>query len=438
MPIAVTSDQVAALAPDAASLKASRSLATPRPWSDLGRDERAIWGACQGSAKDPYRTQIDWQGPAFKCSCPSRKFPCKHGLGLLLLLAEQPAKFTGNEPPDWVTAWLESRTQRAETKAAKESAPVDEEARAKRVEQRGSRISQGIDELELWLRDLVQQGVASAPRQPFEFWDRPAARLVDAQAPGAARRVRELAGIAASGDGWQSRMLEAVAQLTLLLHSWRRCESLTPATQADVRTAIGISLAHDEVLASEPVQDLWVVAGQRTYQEERIRVQRSWLLGSITNRTALILDFAPGTAGFKHNLLAGTVIDAEVCFFPGATPLRALIKAVHGGANAPPRVPCVRSIADAFADFGTRTASNPFIEIHPAHLGSVVPIPAAPSWLIADQSGNALPARPDFSLLAVSGGRPIDVFGEWDGHSFLPLMASANGRLTPFAQVSVT
>ena len=41
MPISVQPDQVLALAPDASSLKAARSLAIPRPWSNLGRDDRA-------------------------------------------------------------------------------------------------------------------------------------------------------------------------------------------------------------------------------------------------------------------------------------------------------------------------------------------------------------------------------------------------------------
>jgi hypothetical protein len=31
--------------------------------------------------------------------------------------------------------------------------------------------------------------------------------------------------------------------------------------------------------------------------------------------------------------------------------------------------------------------------------------------------------------LALSGGHPIDVFGEWDGYSFSPLSAVAEGRL---------
>ena len=41
----------------------------------------------QGSAASPYQTGIDLSEPAFQCTCPSHKFPCKHGLGLFLLLA---------------------------------------------------------------------------------------------------------------------------------------------------------------------------------------------------------------------------------------------------------------------------------------------------------------------------------------------------------------
>src|SRR4051812_28757030 len=75
----LTTEQVLALAPDAASVKAGQGLANPASWVSLGRDERSVWGECQGSGKLPYRTQMDAHGPAFHCSCPSRKFPCKHG-----------------------------------------------------------------------------------------------------------------------------------------------------------------------------------------------------------------------------------------------------------------------------------------------------------------------------------------------------------------------
>ena len=86
----LNADQILALAPDASSAKAGQSLAGRRKWLALGRDDRAAWGECQGSAREPYRTQIDLAEPAFRCSCPSRKFPCKHSLGLFLLLASEP------------------------------------------------------------------------------------------------------------------------------------------------------------------------------------------------------------------------------------------------------------------------------------------------------------------------------------------------------------
>src|SRR5258708_29170699 len=94
------------LAPNPASAKAGRGLASAGKWVSRGADERAIWGECQGSGKDPYCTQIDLSEPAFRCSCPSRKFPCKHGLGLFLLYANQPAGFAKDPPPPWVSECL--------------------------------------------------------------------------------------------------------------------------------------------------------------------------------------------------------------------------------------------------------------------------------------------------------------------------------------------
>ncbi len=44
-------------------------------------------GLCAGSGKDPYQTVVDL-GPRYQCSCPSRKFPCKHALALLLSWAK--------------------------------------------------------------------------------------------------------------------------------------------------------------------------------------------------------------------------------------------------------------------------------------------------------------------------------------------------------------
>ena len=50
----LTPDQITAAAPDAASLKAGRGLATARKWESAGGDEEVLWGLAMGSGKEPY------------------------------------------------------------------------------------------------------------------------------------------------------------------------------------------------------------------------------------------------------------------------------------------------------------------------------------------------------------------------------------------------
>jgi len=104
----LTPDQILSLAPDDASAKAAKGLLAPAKWPTLGCNETAIWGECQGSGSKPYQVSIDLGGPTFKCTCPSRKFPCKHGLAVYLLRAQKEAAFTAHEPPPWVAEWLAS------------------------------------------------------------------------------------------------------------------------------------------------------------------------------------------------------------------------------------------------------------------------------------------------------------------------------------------
>src|SRR5688572_26090022 len=146
----LTPDQVLALAPDSASAAAGRKLATLRHWRTPGRSDVAIWGECQGSAL--YQVAIDLTGPAWKCSCPSRKIPCKHALGLMLLAASAPGELPAGEPPAWVAEWLGARARTSARRESKQTAPPpDPEAQAKRAAQRFERVREGVDGLDLWM-----------------------------------------------------------------------------------------------------------------------------------------------------------------------------------------------------------------------------------------------------------------------------------------------
>lgn len=216
-----TTEQVLALAPDSSSVKAAGKLMTLSIWSNIGGNERALWGECKGSGSTPYLTRIDLEGgPSFKCSCPSRKFPCKHGLALFLLRLDQGTAFSSSEPPDWVSEWLKERGLRAETKAnraeVKATTEVDPEATAKRAEKRDANVLAGVRELELWLQDLMRQGLASLQGKPYRFWDDMASHMVDAQAPGLANRLRVLGSLSASGDRHKNRVRRSFYLSTLV------------------------------------------------------------------------------------------------------------------------------------------------------------------------------------------------------------------------------
>ncbi|MDV9178610.1 SWIM zinc finger family protein, partial [Streptomyces sp. W16] len=139
-----TADQVLALAPDAASRKAGSKLGAAGPWSEAGSsDEGTVWGLCKGSGSKPYQTVVDIAdaaGPAYKCSCPSRKFPCKHALGLLLLWAGGDGAVPAGQAPDWAEQWLAGRRKRTEEKRAADAsgspAAADPEAARRRAERR--------------------------------------------------------------------------------------------------------------------------------------------------------------------------------------------------------------------------------------------------------------------------------------------------------------
>lgn len=441
--MAWTSEQILALAPDASSAKSGKDLSSPRKWSALGSDDGAAWGLCQGSGKDPYQTRIDLSEPAFKCSCPSRKFPCKHGLGLFLIFAAQPAAFTQKTRPAWVAEWFASRAERAEKKAEKKETEAERESdpavqarraaeQAKRAKSREEKVAAGVAELDRFARDCVRQGFAALAGQPYSFWEGVAARLVDAQAPGLARLVREMGGIPSSGEGWQERLLEQLSKLHLLLEGYARIERLSPQTQADVRALIGFPISQEEVQAGPGMRDQWTVLAQRVTEEDRLKVQRSWLWGAKNRRAALLLQFAHASQPLDVSIVPGTTLDAEIAWFPSAFPLRGLIKTRHGTPQPLEGMSGYADCAAALSAYAAGLQSYPWLDRFPMALEAVTPHRQSGGFSLTDNAGGALPLSSQrgegWRLLAMSGGAPLQLFGEWDGQQVWPLAAWADGR----------
>ncbi len=438
-----TSEQILAMAPDPSSAKKGKELAVVGHWVTLGSNQAALWGECKGSGSKPYQTQIDLNELAFKCSCPSRKFPCKHSLGLFLLYNNQASAFTQTSPPDWVSEWMNLRLQKQTKKTeSKSETPLDPATAAKRsakqaktAAQRDEKVAAGVEELTYWVQDLIRQGLATAKEQPYSFWDGTAARMVDAQAPGLARLVRELGSIPTSLDNWAEKLLTKLGRLHLLITGYQQLEKLPLTTVADIRSLIGWTINQEEVLIEKGIRDRWLVLGQRIEQEDKLKVQRIWLWGEESGKSALILNFTYGNQALDLSLTVGTCIDAELVFFPSAYSLRALVKVRHGMVEFKNMLGYSNIVAMNTA-YTNAIALYPWLEIFPVPLTAVIPIFDKNSWAIADQSQYILPISRNFEqgwhLLALSGGHPMGLFGEWNGEFFLPLSAWVNGTLYQF------
>ncbi|GAA2539936.1 hypothetical protein GCM10010435_04100 [Winogradskya consettensis] len=428
-----TPAQVDAVAPDASSLKGARGVGTPAKWQESGLLDDVLWGLCKGSGKNPYQVCVDLSGPAYKCSCPSRKFPCKHALGLLLVWAEGATIEEAAEAPAFVAEWQASRSARATRAAApRTTGSADPAAVEKRAQQRAERVAGGMAELSRWLDDQVQQGLATAERAGHQPYETMAARLVDAQAPGAASAVRRLGSVAGIGPHWGDRLLGDLAMLRLLVDGHDRLDELSPALAATVRSRIGFVVPTEEVLAGEAVRDHWQVLGQHDSDDGTITTRRSWLLGAGTGRFALHLSFAAPGQSLAADLVPGTSFDGELCFYPGAVPLRALLKDRLSPVRPLPEPVGAVGIGAALAGWTDVVAAEPWRTDAPMLLAAVVP--SADGYL-TDAAGASLPLaagyREPWWLLAFSGGAPATVAGEWTPGGLRPLAAWVNGRFIP-------
>lgn len=425
-----TADQVLALAPDASSRKAGARLAAPAPWSGTGTTGPVVWGLCAGSGGNPYRTVVDTSGPGYKCGCPSRKFPCKHALGLLLLWSGGTVAATAAAGrPDWVTEWLDARHGRGEREAARPAAGTlaDPAAARQRAERRAQRVAAGASELEQRLADLLRTGLAGAEREDYRSWDETAARMVDAQAPGLASRVRELGGVVGTGGDWPSRMLEEASLLYLLTQGYTRQDTLPAGLAATVRTRIGFTGTGTGDAC--PVRDHWLVLAQHDTSDDRLTTRRIWLHGESGGRPALLLSFGAGGRAPELALPVGLRLDADLAYHPAARPLRATLGPAHGPA-VPGGVPPGTAVGPALSSYGDALADDPWLDAWPVVLSGVVPIPSSTGWQLADAAGDpaggadalplALRATP-WRLAAVSGGHPVTVFGELGHRGFQPL-----------------
>lgn len=455
--MSLTLERVESLAPDQASLNAARKLLKASNWPSLASDgNELVWGECQGSGATPYRVVVSERDGGYKCTCPSRKFPCKHSLALMWMRAEGKTSFLAGSPPDWVRDWLSRRrtstasstqtedrpkasiqatsNDMPETAVDAKSAARAEAAKERNRRDRESSILAGLDDLDTWLSDQVSHGLASFANQSTQSCRLIAQRLVDAKASGLASRLERLPSrlFALPESDRPAAAVKELGVLYLLASAYRRQDSLSALLKADIRQMAGWSITREALLADENavrVEGRWrVIATRNEIQADRLRRLETWLWreGSQEGnlRFAVLIDYVPlATGAASSGYSTGDRIEAKLVFYPSPLPLRAQIESILSGAQSsedPLDLP-QQTLAQAYAGYELALQRLPWLEVWPMFFCNVQVRRQGRSLYVCEDSGTvALPlneaqrsmASP---LLALNS---IDGIGLWDGYSF--------------------
>ncbi|MDJ0867426.1 MAG: SWIM zinc finger family protein [Myxococcota bacterium] len=460
--------RVEAAAPDQASLTAARKLLRKDKWPALhvSADGALIWGECQGSGSSPYRMAVELQDLGAKCSCPSRKFPCKHSLALMWWRAEEPGHFSEAALPEWVDDWQSRRrrgpggasggegdpgaakkeagptpsvaaTARSEAPKAPKDPALAAAQRARNKARREQSIARGLDELDRWIADQLDRGLAAFGGAAAEQCQIASQRLADAKATGLATWLEGLPGLYFSTPEPERHdlLLEQLGGLHLLAEAYRRQDALPEALRSDVRRIVGWSTTRAELLQDAQALRLpgeWIVLAARTraLPQKLVRCE-TWLVArapDVAPRFALLLDFVPpaGAGGWLPLAPPGHAIQAELVFQPSATPLIALVGEQSGSGTPAPLPATLPPLTEALAGYDAALAANPWLPAWPLAAGPLrVQRDRAGALWADDADALALPLHEEAEVEASTLLRvgEVQLFGLFDGRRLWPLAA---------------
>ena len=432
-------EKIIALAPDTITGERGKEMAVARKWVTIETNEKILWGSCKASRGDVlYQTVIDPNQTSFSCNCPSQKVPCKHIIGLFLLYQQDVHAFWPNEEiPNWVAKWLSG--QQLLPSAAPSKILTEEmlhkraRAKDKRRSERLTLMAQGVADLEVWLSDIIRQGMATTEKQSYSFWQDISARMVDTKLGGLGPRIRSLQLLPTTYTNWPERMLEELADLYLIVSGFKQLENLPVSLQDQLLRIAGVNAKKSDVLIQEGILDEWGVIGEfEGINIDNAGFRRTWLRGKTTRKIGLILEYNYQNQGYQTHWKVGHIYEGELVYYPATYPLRALIKEPQ---STGARISNLKgySTAELFrTDYAEALALHPWLPEFPCCIEQVIPVKEQEELILVDQEKKIIPVHVKeanvWKVLAVSGGHPITVFGEWTGDVFVLLSMVGDGR----------
>ena len=150
--------RIIAMAPNASAISNAKKLCDKGAFLKLWRsvDDTLYMGECKGSGKSNYTVSVDFideENPVTRCTCPSRQFPCKHGLALLFEILKG-KKFEECEIPEDILAKRENEEKEVKKKT---SSKASKSARTKKIKKQ----LEGLDLIKKISSQLLKVGLSA-------------------------------------------------------------------------------------------------------------------------------------------------------------------------------------------------------------------------------------------------------------------------------------
>ena len=178
----LTEEYVRTQAPNPAAFSNAQKISRSGGFQKLFQtaDQSLIFGECKGSGKLPYSASADFSGeaPVFRCSCPSRQFPCKHCLALMLdYLAKK--QFEQAEVPEDIKSKREKIAARAEKAEKAEKSPAAASPDPAAAKKKLKKQREGLDLAEQFVTDLLTRGISAVTSAECAQYQKLAKQLGD-------------------------------------------------------------------------------------------------------------------------------------------------------------------------------------------------------------------------------------------------------------------
>jgi len=196
--INLTEEWIQTAAPNQKAVVSGRDLVKKKKFVRyaISPDQTLLFGECQGSGASNYATSVDFlhaDSPVYRCSCPSRQFPCKHSIGLLHAYVNGETFAESDIPAD--IADKRGKAEKREEKKAEQKAE-DATAKPRKINKKAliKKIQTQLEGLELAekvILSLVQSGLGTINKKTLQMLESQAKQLGNYYIPGVQTALRE-------------------------------------------------------------------------------------------------------------------------------------------------------------------------------------------------------------------------------------------------------